>query len=197
MVLVTPIIFLDMDGVIANFMEPALALVFGDSAKERFADWPKGAYDPWPKLGTTETEFWAIIDGAGSDFWASLPAYSWTNKLIIGLQELGTVIVLSSPSRNPNCVAGKLQWLHNAFGYEFRNYIFAPAKHKQLLAQPNRYLIDDAEHNVNRFINNGGGGAVLVPQRWNCGHEVQDAEMADYIIGQLVHLRLDSPNEHA
>ncbi len=162
-----PIIFLDMDGVIADFMQAALKEHFGDRWQQHLRDWPKGKYESYGHMGLTVNQFWEKINAIGPDFWADLPTFSWTEDLIDMCREFGMICLLSSPSQHPDCVSGKLRWIKRVLGKGFKDYVFVPKRHKRLLAGPDRYLIEDSEQNANEFVEAGGGGAIVIPQPWN------------------------------
>lgn len=180
-----PIIFLDMDGVLADFVQAALRVHFGNEWRDVLRAWPKGAYETYDHMGITVDQFWAKINKCGADFWAGLPLFPWTDSLIKACQALGTICVLSSPSRHPDCVQGKLRWIRRVFGEKFRNYIFAPKQHKYLLAAPGRYLVEDSEQNAAEFVEAGGGGAVIIPQPWNTRPPAKGLEVVTLVQNEL------------
>ena len=144
--------YIDMDGVLADFMGAALAL--HDSSLEGY---PKGLYKIEEHLGVTTDEFWRVIDSTGEDFWSSLELCEGALDLWEIVQPLNPII-LTSPSMNPVCVSGKLKWLQEVFGNQFRDYIFCPAQHKKHLARDSCLLVDDRPQNVSDFIDSGGCG---------------------------------------
>lgn len=180
-----PIIFLDMDGVLADFVQAALRVHFGTGWFAVFRAWPKGVYETYDHMGITVDQFWAKINLCGADFWADLPIFQWTDWLIKACQALGTVCVLSSPSRHPDCVQGKLRWIKRVFGEKFRNYIFAPKQHKYLLAAPGRYLVEDSEQNAAEFVAARGSGAVIIPQPWNTRPPIKGLEVVTHVHNEL------------
>ena len=70
-----------------------------------------------------------------------------------------------SPTKDPECLAGKLEWIHNHFpAWMHRQFAITPRKH--LFARPDSLLIDDYGENVERFKAHGGH-AITVPRPWN------------------------------
>lgn len=167
-----PHIFLDMDGVIADFVSATLAL---HGRAEALENWPAGERDIPAVLGMSRSEFWRVIDEQGADFWAGLAPFPWFEELVALVREFGPMSILTAPSLAPACLDGKVQWLYDHFpkvrGKRFTDFIIGPQKN--LLAQRGRVLIDDAQSNVDAF-RAAGGGAILFPQPWNANHAIGD-----------------------
>ncbi len=60
---------------------------------------------------------------------------------------------------------------HRRFGADFTDFIFT--RHKDRLAHPTAYLIDDMPFNIEPFIARNGVG-VLFPQIWNALADIED-----------------------
>jgi 5'(3')-deoxyribonucleotidase len=151
-------LFLDVDGVLANFVKAACAL----------HDKPVESVDCWgfnKKWGITDEELWAPIHAAGAEWWADLEPYPWFDELV-GMVEKADphFVICTTPSKSPSCLAGKLEWIHKHFGNGFRRYIMACDKSP--LAAPGRLLIDDGDHNCEAF-HKCGGDFICLPQPWN------------------------------
>ncbi len=165
-------VLLDIDGVCADF-QGAVCELFGR---------PRGAITTWalaPCFGVSEVELWAKIDRAGADFWRFLEPYPWFEEMYELLKEqFEEVIFCTAPTRHPNCVAGKKWWLNDLFGDDFTGYVFT--NRKELLAAPDRVLIDDCVGNIKAF-SAAGGAVTLFPQRWNCrnAETMRDAWLDD------------------
>ena len=75
------------------------------------------------------------------------------------------VCIATRPQKNPDCLAGKLEWIHDHFPeWMHRQYAITPRKH--LFARPDSLLIDDYSENIERFEAHGGH-AITVPRPWN------------------------------
>jgi hypothetical protein len=172
-------IFLDMDGVLCDFVGAALRLF---DASPLLATWPAGEWDVAKVLGVTDAEFWGRIDAQGQGFWAELPEYPWASQLVDFLERIGEVVICTTPSAAHYSAAGKVIWLERHFGGRFaRRYVMvrdepeSPSKRapwaysKAMLARSGVCLVDDNDRNVERFKTHGGR-AVLVPQPWNGLH---------------------------
>lgn len=168
------IIFLDVDGVLANFVAGACA-AHERSESETLAGWPRGTYDIVDVWGMTQEEFWSPIDAAGEDFWAELPLLPHAHDLVDGLSRLGRVVLLTSPSKHPGSHSGKCMWIQKHFGREHREYLIGPAKSS--CAHRDAVLVDDYDRNVDDFVKHGGWG-ILFPRIWNRRHAIHDRAAA-------------------
>lgn len=181
-----PTIYLDMDGVLSNFVLSALRLHCPNGWKRLMETWPKGVFEIYDVIDISGSDFWGTINMEGWKFWSELEPFPWAMPLYNTLKELGDVVVLTSPSRNPNCAKGKILWLQHFFmeGYDFRDYILAPSQFKHHVAAFGRILVDDSSRNIKRF-NKAGGCGVLVPQPWNDGPEVAASDMVKHITDRV------------
>lgn len=155
-----PIILLDVDGVLADFVGAAL--------KAHGRDGPVSRYDFWQDWGITADTFWEPL--RGRDFWRTIRPYPWAKVLLAELRKLGTVYIATAPNRDPECIAAKLWWLKRHLNVLSDDVMCG--KHKWLMASPSTILIDDGEHNVSAFVA-AGGKAILFPQPYNANHLVQ------------------------
>lgn len=179
-------ILLDMDGVMANFVEGACH-VHGRGLVDLCQLWPVGEYSIEGVMGLTSPVFWAGLDAAGVEFWRDLSPYPWLKELWAMLQNYGPITISSSPSHGAYAAAGKVLWLRQHIEAGFRDYMFGSAKH--LLAAPGRVLIDDSDEKCQQFQAHGGH-AIVFPQRWNscyayCGDRLS------YVHDRLEELRQD------
>jgi hypothetical protein len=161
-------ILLDMDGVIADFTGHAITTL-GYSAEEIYSKWIPGHYELFEMLGIkSEKVFWDQINHYGHEWWSSIPRYTWADMLWDMLEGVAPVTILTSPSRSPNAPKGKVRWLLDWKGPNFRSYMIGPQKY--LCARDGALLIDDSEHKVRKFVAHGGR-AILFPRLWNSNHE--------------------------
>jgi len=164
------IIFLDQDGVLANWTRSACQLLDLDY-KGLIANWPKGAKkinEAAKAIGVdiSNNKMWKAIDAAGEDFWANLKPYPWTDELWDLCSRYGEVAILTSPSDKPESAYGKVKWLKRWKGKNFREYFIGSRKY--LAAGPNKVLIDDHPKKLNKFKDpEYGGRGILFPQPWN------------------------------
>ncbi|WP_417849405.1 5' nucleotidase, NT5C type [Thalassoglobus sp.] len=159
---VKPIIYLDMDGVLFDFVAAFGKVLNIPDIKDQLAP---GVRNIAPQIGMTEDEMWERIGHHGYAFWNEMPEYPWSRELVDLVERNSSEwYILSSPARNSDSLKGKLEALKLMFGERFRRYILTP--NKRLLAGRNRILIDDHERHCEEFENDGGK-AILFPRQWN------------------------------
>jgi hypothetical protein len=169
-------ILLDIDGVCNTFQHHVfncLGLLYPDdsrypvecgwdivAAANRLAGYPR----------FTATSFWNSIT---REMWASVPRSPDFSQILTWASDgVGKehVHFLSSPTLNPDSLAGKLEWIQRfAPSWMQRQFLIGPSKH--LCANPETLLIDDSDKNVDLF-RMCGGLAVLMPRPWNSLHHV-------------------------
>lgn len=162
-------LFLDMDGVISDFVNGVFDL-YGLTADERTQ-----AIDMWPIdtpgvhkiVRDTHDNMWRRIIAAGPDWWANLKPYPWTLDFIHALMDLGNVKILTSPAEVGKAryvMGGKGEWLEKIFGPDFKNFHVTPVKED--CANAFSILIDDHRENCRRFVQ-AGGHALLFDTPWS------------------------------
>lgn len=129
-------IYLDMDGVIGDFMTHAHA---------------------HGKLKADDTPKWDELD---YDWWSTMPAYDGAKVFYDVLKKLAPVQFLTAPVPSTDCFAGKADWVQ-AFVPERGKFILSDliichASVKQRLAGPDAILIDDRIKNVEEWRAAGG-----------------------------------------
>jgi len=130
----------------------------------------------------TKASFWGSIKRY---FWAGVPKSLECDKLLgICARFVGkeNVCILSSPTLDPDCLAGKLEWIKaNMPKWMHRQYLIGPCK--KFCARPDAVLIDDREKNVDEF-RASGGHAIMMPRPWNSLH-YQRYNMGVYVYDKL------------
>lgn len=158
-------IFLDMDGVIADFVG---AIHKAHGREYCYSDLAvRGQFEIPPIWGCTAEEFWKPDS---SEFWDSIepmPDAGEIVSILSGLIDSSEIAVLTSPSDGSGCVPGKRAWIKRYFPQLQKNMIFTSAK--QFLAGPDKLLVDDRDKNVADF-RKYGGQAILIPRHWNSLH---------------------------
>lgn len=172
-------ILVDMDGVGVAFVDRACQ-VHGVRFDED--TWPRGEYDIAKVLGLDEESFWREIDRRGVKFWRGLEAYPWFERLHTELTNIGLVYFASTPNHSPSSAAGKILWLQDRFGKEFRDYVLTQDKH--LLGRRGCILIDDCNAVVDAFNRRGGCG-ILFPQVWNSNYGLIQEDRIDYVLDRV------------
>lgn len=154
-------VFLDLDGVCANFIAGALA-----AHNRPRADHDKvHLWEVWTVLGMTEAQFWAPLTSA--NFWASLDPYPDMAGVVAACEGFAgrlNVCLLTTPYPSPGCLAGKFTWVRSHLPDCLRRYVMAPDK--TFCAAEGAVLVDDCDANV-RAWKDAGGLAVLYPRPWN------------------------------
>lgn len=145
-------IFLDMDGVIADF--------FG-AIKVRFD------VNHWKSLNDREAAFASLRN---TDWFDTLPKFAESNRIVTFVEEISNNDwgICSSPLRGDrdNSAYWKRRWLEkNGYAPPLQeNMIFTSNKHKyawnKLTRKPN-ILVDDRPDNIRRWIDAGGIGIVF------------------------------------
>lgn len=152
-----PVAFIDLDGVLVDFVAGAKA-AHGKDIPHRDCRW--GLEE---QFGLTKDEFWAPLD---YNFWVNLP---WTEEgylLLSGVETIfgDQVVLMTSPCDAPGGVEGKVKWIKKNLPRYSKKFFVGPPKH--LAAGPGKILIDDHEVNTDQFVTHGGR-ALLVPRPWN------------------------------
>jgi hypothetical protein len=161
-------IFLDLDGVLADWASAAI-LLHDHDPEAIMGSWPPGVYELAEVLGISGNEMWRPINSAGAEFWANLEPLPWCGDLMSLCTRIAPTTILTSPSKDPGAAAGKTRWLQSVFGSSFRDYLIGPAK--GACASRGAVLIDDRDEGCEWFIA-AGGHAIVFPQPWNSAHAI-------------------------
>lgn len=147
-------IFCDLDGVCA-FWEKAAAKTCGiDYDDQEIRDAIKNGKRLEKFVGGDE-KMWPMIDKGGTNWWANLELLPWAKRLYDLLKkESNDFSFLTSPSNNPVCAAGKVEWMKKHFGSDFKDFLIGRNKH--LCATPNTLLVDDDKKKCKKFRAYGG-----------------------------------------
>lgn len=158
------VVFIDLDGVLVDFMPAALRASGYGRFFERRPD-IRGE-DAWrvDELlpGCSKQEFWSRLDSA--EFWRDLEILPHAHQIVEAARAVGRTVFLTSPNHNTGCCEGKLQWIRHHFPELQDSFVLT--RQKELLAGPGRYLIEDHDPYLARFREHGGDG-FLVPALWN------------------------------
>lgn len=154
-------ILLDLDGVLTDFAAGVCRLVGRDapSAADIGRSVPECA-------GLNPGAMWQKIDQAGAKFWRELAPTPWADELVALCRDHGDIVIATSPSQDPGAAAGKVAWMQRRFGRRWRDFVITPRK--DLLAGPQRLLLDDTAKHVDAFVA-AGGQALLMPTWANGG----------------------------
>lgn len=161
-------IYLDMDGVIADFTSAILAR-FG------IYDYHPRKWDFYEDLGIKKRQFFAAC--ASHEFWVNIPETPWAMRLYNALSRYAPVTIATHPTHSPESLSGKVEWLQERFGNEFGDYMLCGGGSKHLLAAPSALLIDDNEEYCEAFQDRGGA-AILFPATYNSNRGHVGSELA-------------------
>lgn len=156
MLLPTPRIYLDLDGVIRDF-EAGVEKKFNVKFKhDDIQDFRLNFNKVKEKTGLTTSQVWAEMD---IDFVRSLPFTPWAKRLLTALEPYKPII-LTSPSRTN--ATGSQHWIRTRLPHYFYEgrYLIGPCK--RACANPLSILIDDWSRHTKEFEENGGYG-ILFP----------------------------------
>lgn len=176
-------IIFDLDGVLVNFCGAAYKI----HGREHNLDAEPTEFDffltdPW---NITADEFWAPINDAGPEWWATIPQFSWTDHLISLAASYDNLAVATACSHHAHSAMGKVVAMQAMFGSSFRDYFITPRK--WYLGREGTVLIDDLESNCKKF-EEYGGSAILFPQPYNSNkHHIGDR--LGYVRQQLEHCK--------
>jgi hypothetical protein len=166
-----PVCFLDLDGVLVDFVGGALA------AHGRTLPIADVRWDFCTQIGfrgVDDPAFWAPL---GYDFWANLGWHADGRAIVGTVDRLfeGQVALLTSPCDTLGCAEGKREWVRRHLPEFSQRLLIGTSKH--LVAGPGKVLVDDHDANVAAF-RCGGGRAVLVPRPWNtrCGETLDEGK---------------------
>jgi len=159
------IVFLDCDGVFADFITGILAAL--DYPYEGIHRWPFGrVFDIFPLIGTNWREASKHCD---ADFWANLP---WTEdgQAILSLlwdrflpEE---TMLLTKPMDNDGSYAGKARWVTEHIPELRKRMVPTHVEKCEFARGRGSLLLDDNSENCDMF-QEAGGSAILVPRPWN------------------------------
>lgn len=152
-------LFIDMDGVIANFNKGYLDLIGSDTP------WHNFGYGIGHQLyGHGHEKVEELVYEKGFTFWARLEKLPWADTFIEFTEtESPEFRFLSAPmSIDYNSYSGKAYWIQKHFPHLIDNLILCSADSKHLLAKSESdILIDDRETTIKAWDAAGGTGVLF------------------------------------
>ena len=139
-------IFLDMDGVIVDFIKQADEF-FGAKS-----------WDQWKEM---KKSHWSKVSAYGEKFWSEMDWLPDGQKLWNYLESKykDIQILTAHPLDKGGAEIGKRNWLIKNINHNIAaNAIICMGRDKQTYAAPNHILIDDSERNIRQWRNRGGIG---------------------------------------
>lgn len=161
-------IFIDLDGVLADLIGAACGIFGRYDLQHGHTAWPAGEYSIAKVLNVTTDRLWAAVNRQGVEWWAHLEVLPHADALLALLNSTGLESsILTAPSVSDYEWTGKALWVaRHSIGFRDRLHM---TPRKELLAGPDRLLIDDSDENCKRF-REAGGQAIVYPQPWNTAH---------------------------
>ena len=142
-------VLLDMDGVVANWIDPTCRVCGLDVKNAKIRSiFNKDSV----KVNNDIPDFESKIEEAGYNFWRTLPLLPWAKGLYHTMTQFAQVAFLTSPTTFSQCYHAKREWVKQHFDSE--KVVLTTEKY--LCASPWRYLIDDSLDNVKAFKSHGG-----------------------------------------
>lgn len=167
-------IYLDMDEVVTDFTGAACRL-FSVSVKDLTRCRDLGSWEIITGLSKatgkhlTNSILWKEIQKDEYNFWANVDPLPWADDILNLVREVDpNFMLMSTPSLNPMCWAGKTQWIKD--NYPRYNRQLCLTDHKDRFAGEYKILIDDKESTIEKFEVNGGYG-ILFPSLGNRLHK--------------------------
>lgn len=158
--------YLDLDGVLADFVGGALA-VHRERSPNPHVSYGECNWDFFEKqLGLDPFYFWSVL---GREFWATLNWHRDGGLILAEVEKhFGSdrIAIVTSPCLTEGCLEGKRQWIRQHIPEYERRLVFC--NQKELLAAPHKVLVDDSDRNIELF-RAAGGYAIRVPRPWNIG----------------------------
>lgn len=153
------IIYVDMDGVLADFFK-AVGILLNRPLPPVIT--PEGYTDPiW--LGMPFKAKEPYIEKVGQKFWEELEIFPHAQELISLVSSYPRWEILTHPMETTGCREGKRAWLDQHFSPEVIAHMRG---NKHELAHAGAVLIDDMIENVEKFRSAGGHG-ILFPKYYN------------------------------
>lgn len=163
-----PLILLDCDGVLADFVTPALRVV-AELGGPTVAHDDLTQYDIGQLLpAELRAEFWRRVAVPG--FCAGLKPYPGALECVFGLREIGDVVCVTSPMDAPHWAHERIYWLKEFFGFDRKTTISTSGKH--WIAGD--FLADDSIGHVDDWANHHASAdgplrGCLIKRPWNGG----------------------------
>lgn len=156
-------VYLDLDGVIANFNKPI--------CKKFDLPYPPQTYYFFPEIR------FQVNDFCDRSFWQNLEWMDDGRDILRVIAETfgpEKIYLLTKMMPNVETASGKMIWIRDNLPIYSDRVILTTLKiPKSFLARPDALLIDDCNKYIDEFITAGGCG-LLVPRLWNRAHFCAD-----------------------
>jgi len=167
-------VFLDMDGVVADFQ---CGVYQAFNKPYDYSKLPRD-YDFWSTWDNPPSR--EEVDARCNDsFWANLP---WTHdgkqilEAVLKVFSFDQIYLLTVPMLNVESATGKMRWVAMNIPEFYDRTLIGPVP-KELLAKPDRLLIDDHDKYIEAFKAESGQ-VIQVTRPWNCLHKWNDCSLS-------------------
>ena len=160
-------VLLDVDGVVANFVESFLREVEAVTGAS-FSHDDVTQYDLCKALGLSRRDEAAVYDRVGRAGWASrLSLYDGAREGVLALREASDLYFVTAPVwAAPTWAFDRSAWIRRHFGVRHDRVVFTAAKH--LVAGD--VFVDDKPEAIEAWRReHSRGRAVLWARPWNAG----------------------------
>lgn len=167
-------VFLDLDGVIADFDGAVIKHLDLDITHEQISDWwaLNRAFSRKMMRETTHEDLWGMLP---VDLFANL-RFTKEAKMILTLVDPYKPCIITMPpgvAFRAGDAGYKEKWIAMNMHHYYKEgrYLIGMAKH--LVAGPGKLLIDDSDRNCAAWREEGGA-AILFPRPWNEHRHIDD-----------------------
>lgn len=172
-------IYLDMDGVLADFVGGVLREYDIDVGEQKNIK----SWDFFSHFEIDEGYFWSV-KAARIGFWRDLEPYPYAKEVIDVCRKYAEQVLLCTSGGCPAAASGKNDWAKKHFDISSKDVIHIVDKWR-LAYMPGTILIDDSEINLAHWHNactaaNRGlyAWSILFPQPWNTSRHFVDTRLA-------------------
>jgi len=182
------IIYVDVDGVLANWVQGLLSRINEAHGTSYVHD----DWNSWDASIVPKGKKWWDYT-SDREFWQHLPLYPWARELFMHAKVTGMPMAFLSslPVKTPDVLEARREWLDEHMQGLWK---WKPSEHlisankKELVVHAGDLLIDDSPTNVNAVRNIVGAEVWCLAQPWNRGI-TQDRLSPNVILHRLEHLR--------
>lgn len=178
-------IFIDMDGVLCNWLKGVCKLfdIDYDQINLYWEENFKGVYKTHRVLSEftgddiSEGDVRLAVNDEGAKYWSELEPFDYAKDLLHNCFDITphSYILTAQMSEIDGCAEGKFKWIYNWFEeWGLSDYVrnTVVTKKKFLLSRPNSILIEDNPKNLEEFDN-----GILIDRPWNTGGLKSDNEI--------------------
>lgn len=162
-------IYVDIDGVLANFSKAAAAKLGIEYPKQyEFLLWDE-LFSRLPR-----GKFYNEI--VGHDFWENIEPFPYADEIVkvVNHQSHGNWEFLTKPMQDAGCYSGKFSWVKKHFPKHLQKLNIVNGSKAKCCCSNTDILIDDSPNNITEWRNAGGIGL-----RWV--EHTDDFDSIDYI----------------